>query len=130
MTTTPAAPPGPQETFADLATAYAESRDPADLQRLRLAVRRSRSYRPDLDIARLTAPLQERGADAEIVAAIRDLMPGAFFSPAAHAVLAAAYEGMGDATRARRERRTSQLAMASILTSGCLLYTSPSPRDS
>ncbi len=45
-------------------------------------------------------------------------MPGAFFSPMAHAVLASAYDGQGDAARARRERRMAQLAMSAILSSG------------
>lgn len=105
-------------SVAELATAYASTRDPASLQDLRLAVRRSRTYRADLDVLAQTAPLLARGAHAEVVELLRDLMPGAFFSPSAHAVLGAAFEALGDEPRAARERRTSHLALTSILESG------------
>ncbi|MCW2792099.1 MAG: hypothetical protein JWO76_1197 [Nocardioides sp.] len=105
-------------SVADLARAYAEARDAETLRQLRSAVRRSGTYRVDLDVLAAAAPLLDRGAHAEVVALVRDLMPGAFFSPSAHAVLGAAYEAMGDDVRAHRERRTSRLALASILGTG------------
>jgi hypothetical protein len=105
-------------TVAELASAYATTRDPEALARLRRAVRRSPGYRADLDVLADAAPLLERGAHGEVVALVRGLMPGAFFSPSAHAVLGAAHEALGDDVRAARERRTSRLALASILESG------------
>lgn len=105
-------------SIADLATAYAESRDPDDLHRLHLAVRSAPSYDPDIDPVRLTAPLLARGNDAEVVSAVRALMPGAFLSPSAHTALARAYSGLGDTTRAQRETRIARLAMEAITASG------------
>jgi hypothetical protein len=42
-----------------------------------------------------------RGAHAEILARVRELMPGAFFSPSAHAALAATHHALGDDSRAQ-----------------------------
>lgn len=105
-------------TIAGLATEYAQGRDPEVLQRLRLAVRHSSTFSPHLDLAHETTPLLARGDHAEIIELVHGRMPGAFFSPEAHTILAAAYEALGDATRAVRERRTAQLALAAILSSG------------
>lgn len=104
--------------LAELATAYARTRDPDALHRLRAAVRRSPTYRADLDVPTDAAPLLKCGAYADLAELVRALMPGAFFSPSAHAVLAAAYEGLGDRVRAERERRTSRLALSSVLATG------------
>jgi hypothetical protein len=105
-------------SIAALATAYAQGRDPDDLHRLRLAVRRAPNYNADLDPVRVTAPLLEGGDFAEAVRVVRALMPGAFLSPSAHSALAKAYDGLGDATRARREARTARLALEAITSSG------------
>ena len=105
-------------SLADLATDYARRRDPAALARLRAAVRRSGNYRSDLDVRAQVNPLLARGAHAEVVDLVRGLMPGAFWSPAAHAALAAAFDGLGDTERAARERRTSVLALESVLATG------------
>ena len=45
-------------------------------------------------------------------------MPGAFFSPSAHAALAAAHAGLGDDARARAERSLQVLALESIRSTG------------
>lgn len=106
------------DNLGDLAVAYAKSRSADDLERLREVVRTSPGFDPGLDVAGLVAPLLANGAHADVHTLVRDLMPGAFFSPAAHAALAAAHEGLGDATRSRRERRTQALALDSVLGTG------------
>lgn len=105
-------------TLSDLAVAYAESRSVDDLVRLREAIRTSPGFDPGLDVVGAVAPLFAKGAHDEVLAVVRDLMPGAFFGPSAHAALGAAHEALGDETRARRERRTQALALDSILSTG------------
>ena len=105
-------------TLTDLAVAYAESRSVDDLVRLRQAIRTSPGFDPGLDVLGSVAPLFAKGAHDEVLALVRGLMPGAFFAPSAHAALGAAHEALGDATRARRERRTQVLALDSILSTG------------
>ncbi|GAB3198541.1 hypothetical protein GCM10027062_12950 [Nocardioides hungaricus] len=89
-----------------------------ELARLREAVRSARNYAPDLDVERDVHPLLARGAHAEVVALVSGLMPGAYLSPSAHTILAAAHEALGAADLARREQRVARMALASILDSG------------
>ncbi|MGH3347574.1 MAG: DUF4919 domain-containing protein [Nocardioides sp.] len=104
--------------LAELATAYATARDPEVLTRLRDVVRTSPGYDAGVDVPGLLGPLLARDAYDEIVAEVRSRMPGLFLSPAAHQSLATAYDALGDATRAGRERRTARLAVESILATG------------
>ena len=103
---------------ADLALVYAETRSAADLARLRDAVRRSPGFDPGLDVVGAVSPALARGAHEEAVAIVEALMPGAFFSPSAHAALGAARAALGDDARARVERRTQVLALESIRSTG------------
>ncbi|WP_195849499.1 DUF4919 domain-containing protein [Nocardioides marmotae] len=119
----PTAPPAGRSTsaldeVAGLAAAYARSRTAADLDRLRDAVRRSPGFDPGLDVTTVVRPLLAAGRHAEVVAAVRDLMPGAFLSPSAHLALATAHDGLGDAERAGIERGRAWLALASIASTG------------
>ncbi len=107
-----------RSSIGELAARYGRDRDAGSLHELREAVRRSPNFRPDLDVPAATAPLLAREAYDDVVGLVDDLMPGAFFSPAAHAVLAGAHEAAGRPDRARKERRIAQLAMAAILGSG------------
>lgn len=104
--------------IGELAAGYAEARDEQSLERVRRAVLAADSYTPDLDLAADTAEHRAGGDHQAVVQAVRARMPGAFFSPGAHALLSAAYAMGGDATRARREEATARLAMAAILGSG------------
>ena len=104
--------------ISDLAADYARSRDPESLGRLQDAVRQAPGYTPDLEIERVAVPLLERGAYAEVLTLVEGSMPGAFFSPTAHGLLAAAHDGLGDVDRARRETGIARLALGSILDSG------------
>lgn len=105
-------------TVVDLAVAYAGTRSVTDLVRLRDAVRSSPGFDPGLDVVSAAAPALARGDHAGALAIVRDLMPGAFFSPSAHAALAAAHAGLGDEGRAQAERRTQVLALESIRSTG------------
>ncbi len=107
-----------QPAIADLALVYAESRSVADLARLRDAVRRSPGFDPGLDVVAMVSPALARGAHEEAAAIVAGLMPGAFFSPSAHAALGAARAALGDDVRARAERRIQLLALESILSTG------------
>ena len=70
------------------------------------------------DLERRATPLLEQGAYADVVTLVRGLMPGAFLSPSAHTILAAAYDGLGDRDRARREQLVAEEALAGLLRSG------------
>lgn len=89
-----------------------------ELTRLQERVRSARNYTPNLDVERDVQPLLARGAHAEIVALVSGLMPGAYFSPSAHTILAAAHEALGEDELARREQRIARTALAAILDSG------------
>lgn len=104
--------------IATLATAYAERRDAESLHALRTEVLRSPGYDAGLNLLSEVAELLEDDDYAAVISRVRGHMPGAFFSPAAHALLATSHEALGDTTRASRERRAATLAMESILTSG------------
>ena len=104
--------------IADLALVYAGTRSVADLLRLREAVRRSPGFDTGLDVVGAVSPALARGDHAEAVAIVEGLMPGAFFSPSAHAALGAAHAALGDEARARAERRTQVLALESIRSTG------------
>lgn len=68
--------------------------DPLD--RLRDAVRSSRNWTPNLDVERDVTPLLARGAHAEVIALVSARMPGAYLSPSAHTILAAAHDALGE----------------------------------
>lgn len=104
--------------LADLAVVWSRTRAAADLVSLRDAVRAADGFDPGTDPVGVAGPALARGDHRQAVAAIRALMPGAFFSPAAHAALAAAYAGLGDDTRARAERSLQALALESIHSTG------------
>lgn len=104
--------------LADLTAGYARTRSAADLARLRAAVRRSPGFDPGLDVVGVVSPPFASGDPAEVVARVRDLMPGAFFSPSAHAALAAAHHALGEQDRAQAERRLQALALDSIRSTG------------
>ena len=89
-----------------------------ELTRVREQVRRARNWTPDLDVERDVHPLLARGAHAEVVDLVHGLMPGAFLSPSAHTILAAAHEALGEHDLARREQRLARQALAAILDSG------------
>lgn len=105
-------------TVADLAVVYAGTRSLADLARLRDAVRSSPGFDVGLDVVGAVSPAMARGDHAGAVATVQDLMPGAFFSPSAHAALGAAHAALGDEARAEAERRTQVLALESIRSTG------------
>ena len=104
--------------LGDLTLAWAESGRADDLERLRDAVRASPGFDPGLDVVGAVTPLLARGAHEDVLDLVHDLMPGAYFGPSTHAALGAAHDALGDATRARQERRTQALALDSILTTG------------
>ncbi|PKH42202.1 hypothetical protein SAMN05192575_10799 [Nocardioides alpinus] len=103
---------------ADLALVYAGTRSLADLARLRDAVRSSPGFDVGLDVVGAVSPAMARGDHAAAVAIVQALMPGAFFSPSAHAALGAAHAALGDDARAGAERRTQVLALESIRSTG------------
>lgn len=104
--------------LSELAMVWSRTRAAADLAALRDAVRASEGFDPGLDVVAVVGPALARGAHAEAAAALQDLMPGAFFSPSAHAALAAAHAGLGDDARSRAERSLQRLALESIRSTG------------
>ena len=114
--TTLVEPGGP--ALSDLALVWARSRSAGDLAALRDAVRRSPGFDPGLDVVHAVAPALARADHAEAASVVQRLMPGAFFSPSAHAALAAAHAGLGDDARARAERGLQVLAIESIRSTG------------
>ena len=107
-----------QPALSDLALVWARTRSDADLAALRDAVRRSPGFDAGLDVVALVAPALARSEHAEVVSLVQDAMPGAFFSPSAHAALAAAHAGLGDDARARAERTLQALALESVRSTG------------
>lgn len=105
-------------TTHDLADAYLADPSPAALAELRAAVRSAPNFTTDLVVGELVAPLMESGAYDEAITALRALMPGATFSPSAHAALAEALTGSGRPDAAEREVTLARAALRSILSTG------------
>lgn len=53
-----------------------------------------------------------------MIRALHELMPGAFFSPITHQMLATAYEAIGRSRKANREHALARVAISSILNTG------------
>ncbi|MBC2932060.1 DUF4919 domain-containing protein [Nocardioides sp. zg-1228] len=111
-------PPPDGPALSDLALVWARTRSAADLAALREAVRGSAGFDPGLDVVALAGPALARGDHAEAASLVHAAMPGAFFSPSAHAALAAAHAGLGDDARVRAERTLQALALESIRSTG------------
>lgn len=105
-------------SLAALAAAYADQGDDASLRQLRRTVLDSPSYDPGLDLLGEARALAARDDHSGILTLVRSRMPGAFFSPSAHGLMAAAFSALGDERRADGEQRTARLAMASIIRTG------------
>jgi hypothetical protein len=105
-------------SLSELALVWSRTRTAADLAALRDAVRRSEGFDPGLDVVAVAGPALSQGDHETAAGLVQRLMPGAFFSPAAHAALAAAHAGLGDDARARAERSLQALALASIRGTG------------
>jgi hypothetical protein len=107
-----------EPSLGDLAATWAATRAPADLRALRDAVRASPGFDVGLDVVAAVSPALARGDHGEAASVVTALMPAAFFSPSAHAALAAAHAGLGDAARSTTERRLQALALESIRSTG------------
>lgn len=104
--------------LSELAMVWSRTRSEVDLASLREAVRGAPGFDASLDVVAAAGPALARGAHEEAAAIVQALMPGAFFSPSAHAALAAAHAGLGDDARARAERSLQALALESIRSTG------------
>lgn len=100
--------------FADAVEAYSLDPTPDHLAELHEKIMEAPDYDPLVVIAPAARPLLDAGEFERAAALLQGLMPGAFLSPGAHALLFAAHDALGDAESARRERLFSRLAMTSI----------------
>lgn len=105
-------------TYAELLDAYLREPAPEPLRALREAILEAPNFRPDLEITEMIAPMMAAGDYAGAVSAIHGLMPGAIFSPSAHAALADAQRGLGNQEQAQRESILAQAALDSIISTG------------
>ncbi len=105
-------------TYRELVAAYLADPGPTTLDALRSAVRSAPNFRSDLSLDRTVEPLIARQAYDEAIAALRDLMPGAIFSPLVHARLADALGHSGQQQAADHEWSLSRAAIGSILATG------------
>lgn len=105
-------------SLGELAERYAESPGPQTLGALRTTVRGAANFGADARLRAEVAAHRAAGDDEAVVRSVRAAMPGAFFSPGAHGLLAQAYAALGDEERAGRERRIARLALASVLRTG------------
>ena len=105
-------------TYGALVDSYLADPTPDNLTALREAIRSAPSFDPDLTLDRSVAPLLEREAWQEAISVLNGVMPGALFSPAAHAHLAVALRHSGRPQEADREESLSRAALRSILSTG------------
>ncbi|MFX4286574.1 DUF4919 domain-containing protein [Janibacter sp. G349] len=105
-------------TLTDLVGAYVHDPQPERLRELRSVVRGSPTFDPDLDVAAVVGTSLDDGRASDTIRALTGKMPGAALNPRAHAVLASAFEEVGDEAAARRERLMAQLSITSILSTG------------
>lgn len=105
-------------TYADLVDGYLSRPGAHSLQALREAIMQAPNFRADLDVAQIATPLMQQRAYRELIGSLHSMMPGALFSPSAHAALADAYRGAGMFQQAEREERLAEAALASIRSTG------------
>lgn len=105
-------------TYAELLDVYLREPNPESLRALREAILEAPNFRPDLEITEMIAPMMSVGDYAGAIAAVHGLMPGAIFSPSAHAALADAQRGLGNLEQAQRESILAQSALDSIISTG------------
>ncbi|MGH3352906.1 MAG: DUF4919 domain-containing protein [Nocardioides sp.] len=105
-------------TYAELLDNNLRDPGPESLRALREAILEAPNFRPDLEITEMVAPMMSVGDYAGAVAAVHGLMPGAIFSPSAHAALADAQRGLGNFEQAQREAALAQAALDSIISTG------------
>ena len=105
-------------TYEDLVAGYLADPTPSTLAELRRAIRSAPNFQQDLTVEEIVHPLMERGTYDEAVTAVQDLMPGAMFSPSAHAALAGALTRTGQQEAADRELALARAAARSILSTG------------
>lgn len=118
MTTTPST------TFGDLVSAYLAERTPGALTRLRREILAQPTFDAGLDLGAASQALRE-GRAADVVEDVSARMPGAFFSPSAHALLAAAFSVLGEEAQHDRESTLSREALASVRSTGAGSESSP-----
>ncbi|WP_243059310.1 DUF4919 domain-containing protein [Nocardioides sp. SR21] len=94
-------------TAGDLVGRYLADPTPASLADVRRAVRADPSFDPGLVVG-----------EADGLAALQRLMPGALLSPSAHGALADALARAGRQQAAARERLIARAALAGILATG------------
>ena len=105
-------------TYAELLEAYLNQPGETSLRALRDAILQAPNFRPDLDIAQIAAPMMQQHAYQQLIATLHQMMPGAMFSPSAHAALADALRGAGDFAQADREEQLAEAALESIRSTG------------
>lgn len=105
-------------TFGNLVDEYLATKDAPSLRRLRAAITAHPTFDPDLNPLAIAGPYLEAGRAQALVDELSGRMPGAFFSPATHTTLAAAYAMLGDTDRQKRERSLAHAAVATILRTG------------
>lgn len=105
-------------TYADLVGAHLDDPTPASLDALRAAVRTAPGFDPDLRVRRQAERLLAAGHHDRAVQVVEASMPGSLFSPAAHSLLATAFERAGRRGDASRHARLARAALDSILGTG------------
>ncbi|MBO0842681.1 MAG: DUF4919 domain-containing protein [Nocardioides sp.] len=105
-------------TYAELLEAYLAQPSGDSLKALRDAIQQAPNFRPDLDVAQIAAPMMQQHAYTELIASLHSMMPGAMFSPSAHAALADAFRGAGQYVQAEREEALAEAALDSIRSTG------------
>lgn len=94
--------------------------DPSEenLKPLQAAIMAAGNFDPLVAVEEFAAALLEAGDHQGLVDRLWQLMPGLFLSPTAHAMLRLCYRELGDDSAAQREDRLTQLALASLRSSG------------
>lgn len=99
-------------------TAYVDAPSDATLRPLHRAIVGSPDFNRATTWLLRATELAAASRHDEVIRLVEGLMPGALLCPDAHALLSAAYSGIGDTARARREAFYAGLAVEAILASG------------
>lgn len=76
------------------------------------------NYDPLVLFESVVSPLMDSGDHQGAVDAIWRMLPGAFLSPTAHAMLAYSYRQLGDEKASQRETKFARLALDTLTSSG------------
>ena len=104
--------------FVEVMKSFVLSPSEETLAPLQAEIMAAANYDPLVLFESVVSPLMDSGNYQGAVDAVWRMLPGAFLSPTAHAMLAYSYDQLGDEKAAQRETKFARLALDTLTSSG------------